>query len=264
MNEERNTQASPGDSPSAGEISFASALSEPGKWAVFLDIDGTLIDLAETPLAIVVPPTLPADLAALSQRLGGALALVTGRSIALADALFAPHRFAIAGLHGAEWRQADGEDVGSLAVPASFETLKRDIAAEAAPWPGVVVEDKGAAVAVHYRLAPDYKSAVEALMVRFSAAMPGWALQHGKMVVELRPARASKGKALEAFLAQAPFKGRLPLAIGDDLTDEAMFESVNRLGGRSIRIGSAGTQTHARALISSPAALRALIARCAA
>lgn len=263
MNEERNSRGSPGNSPSAGETVFASALSEPDKWAVFLDIDGTLIDLAATPLAIVVPPALPGDLVALSRHLGGAMALVTGRNIALADDLFAPHRLPIAGLHGAERRDASGV-VDSLAIPSSFERLKRSIAGEAAAWPGLVFEDKGAAVAVHYRLAPERKADVEALMQRFVPAAPGWSLQHGKMVVELRPERASKGKAVEAFLREQPFKDRIPLAIGDDLTDEAMFETVNGLGGQSIRIGSAGTQTQARALISSPATLRALIARCAA
>lgn len=263
MYEERNSQASPGNSPSAGETVFASALSEPDKWAIFLDIDGTLIDLAATPLSIVVPPTLPDDLSALSRHLGGAMALVTGRNIMLADELFAPHLFPIAGLHGAERRDASGA-VDSLTVPSAFEQLKRDIAEEAGTWSGVVVEDKGAALGVHYRLAAERKADVEALMSRFAPTMPDWSLQHGKMVVELRPARASKGKALEAFLQETPFKGRIPLAIGDDLTDEAMFETVNSLGGQSIRIGSAGTQTRARAFISSPAALRALIARVAA
>ncbi|WP_448956166.1 trehalose-phosphatase [Labrys neptuniae] len=264
MDEERSSRADPGNPPSAGEAVFAAALSEPDKWALFLDIDGTLIDLAETPLSIEVPGRLPADLAALSQRLGGALALVTGRDIALADSLFAPSRFPIAGLHGAERRQASGA-LETLIVPASFEQLKREIATEAEPWAGVLVEDKGAALALHYRLAPDRKGDVEALMQRAAEAVrPDWTLQQGKMVVELRPARASKGRALTSFLEEAPFRGRLPLAIGDDLTDEAMFESANGLGGQSIRIGSPGTQTLARALISSPAALRALIARPAA
>ncbi|PZM12217.1 trehalose-phosphatase [Rhizobium tubonense] len=246
--------------PAPSEELALSALSlDPHDWALFLDIDGTLLDLAETPESIVVPASLPFDLGALSQKLGGALALVTGRSLSFVDPLFSPFRFPVAGLHGAERRDAAGH-LTRVPISADFAEMKRAIAVEAERWAGVLVEDKGAAVAAHYRLAPEYRAEVEAMMQRyFAKAGPDWALQHGKMVVEIRPARADKGQAVEAFLAEAPFKGRRPLAIGDDVTDEAMFHAVNRVGGHSLRVGSPGQQTHARGLISSPAILRRTI-----
>ena len=237
------------------------------RWALFIDIDGTLIDLAATPDAIVVPPDLPENLDAVSGKLGGALALVTGRALPYADRLFSPYRLPIAGLHGAERRLADGS-VDRVVVTAEFEKLKRDLAEKTADWTGVLIEDKGAAVAGHYRQAPEYRADLEMLMEQ-AAAMAGdtFKLQHGKMVTELRPARASKGEALRAFLAEAPFAGRLPVAIGDDLTDEAMFKAANALGGRSIRIGDRtlpdGSPTQAGMFLSSASELRTILAELA-
>lgn len=143
--------------------------------------------------------------------------------------------------------------------------MKRRIAREAEVWPGVLIEDKGAAVAAHYRLAPEYQAAVEAIMeLHLDEAGPDWTLQRGKMVIEIRPARASKGHAVETFLEEEPFKGRKPFAIGDDVTDEAMFKIVNQLGGQSLRIGAPVAETFARASLPSPAHLRELIGRLAA
>ena len=116
-----------------------------------------------------------------------------------------------------------------------------------ASWPGVLVEDKGAAVAAHYRLAPECQLLVEAMMDRyFREAGPEWSLQRGKMVVEIRPARADKGDAVDAFLNEAPFKGRRAFAVGDDFTDEAMFHTVNRVGGQSLFVGLDSVETQAR------------------
>jgi len=236
----------------------------PDKWALFLDIDGTLLDLADTPDSVTVPPGLPRQLHSVSLAFGGAVALVTGRALAFADRLFAPFRFPIAGLHGAEWRDPQGV-VWHIPVPPLFEELRRAIAAEAGAWPGIVVEDKAAAVAVHYRLAPEKRALVEELMARcVKAAGPGWSLQRGKLVVEIRPSDASKGHAVRAFLEEEPFRGRRPVAIGDDVTDETMFDVVNRLNGRSLRIGAAGRETAAQASLPSPAHLREMIARLAA
>jgi trehalose 6-phosphate phosphatase len=234
------------------------------RWALFLDIDGTLIDLAATPDGIAVPEQLPADLGALSKKLGGALALVTGRALPYADRLFAPYQFPIAGLHGAEQRMADGS-IDRVDVTPQFEALKARLSTDAAKWDGVLIEDKGAAVGAHYRQAPDRQADLEALMERAaSEAGSEFTLQRGKMVIELRPARASKGEALRAYLAAAPFAGRLPIAIGDDLTDEAMFTAANALGGHSVRIGEEilpdGSRTQATMLLSSAAALRDILA----
>jgi trehalose 6-phosphate phosphatase len=237
--------------------------TEPHAWAVFLDIDGTLIDLADTPEGIVVPPDLGAHLEALSKRLDGALALVTGRALVYADGLFAPLTLPIAGLHGAERRRPDGT-IDSVDSGPGFATLKRSLERVAADWQGVIIEDKGGAVAAHYRQAPEHQAALEAVMASaLEEAGPDYALQRGKMVIEIRPARASKGAAIRAFLSEAPFAGRKPLTIGDDLTDEAMFKVANELGGLSIRIGE-GTDTVAQATLPSAQALRTILKHLAA
>jgi trehalose 6-phosphate phosphatase len=245
------------------DTALAALAADPSGWALFLDIDGTLVDLAETPNSIVVPSSLPKDLDALSKKLGGALALVTGRAISFVDPLFYPFHFPVAGLHGAERRDAAG-NVQRNPVSPAFEAMKHQIAEEASQWPGVLVEDKGAAIAAHYRLAPECQPLVEAMMDRyFVEAGPEWSLQRGKMVVEIRPANAGKGHAVTAFLNEAPFKGRKAFAAGDDFTDEAMFAAVNRIGGQSLFIGLDSVETQASSRIASPAILRHMIAQLA-
>ncbi len=251
-----------GLSPSSSGV--RDLLGDFNRFAVFFDIDGTLIDLAATPDGIVVPPELPSNLAAVSQKFGGALALVTGRALPYADRLFEPHRFPIAGLHGAEQRMADGT-VDRITVTPEFEALKAEIASNAAGWDGVLIEDKGAAVGAHYRQAPERRAELDALMEEAAKkAGSEFALQRGKMVIELRPARASKGEAVKRFLSEAAFAGRLPITIGDDLTDEAMFRAANELGGHSIRIGDKtlpdGSTTAATLLLSSAQELRDILA----
>lgn len=248
----------------SSETSVSDLLGDFDRWALFLDIDGTLIDLAATPDGIVVPAELPGDLDAMSKKLGGALALVTGRALPYADRLFQPYQFPIAGLHGAERRMADGT-IDRVTVSPEFEALKTRLVTAAAGWDGVLIEDKGAAVGAHYRQAPERQADLEALMEQAAIeAGDEFKLQRGKMVIELRPARASKGEAVRAFLDEPPFTGRLPIAIGDDLTDEAMFKAANALGGRSVRIGEAslpdGSPTEATMLLSSSAALRDILA----
>ncbi|MDL2399018.1 trehalose-phosphatase [Rhizobium mayense] len=253
--EQGEAQPAPPNEPALSALSLY-----PQEWALFLDIDGTLLDLAETPEAIVVPPSLPFALQALSRQLDGALALVTGRAVAFVDPLFAPFHFPVAGLHGAERRDAAGRLRRAL-IPPAFQEMKRVIAQEVGAWPGVLVEDKGAAVAVHYRLAPEREGDVAEAMQRYlQEAGPDWILQHGKLVVEICPAHASKGHAVEAFLGEPPFSGRRPLAIGDDVTDETMFGVANRLGGQSVRVGTPSGKTLARASIPSPARLREILA----
>lgn len=237
---------------------------EPDAWALFLDIDGTLIDIAPSPDEITVPPDLPGQLMALSGRLNGALALATGRALPYADALFLPYEFPVAGLHGAERRSADGT-VDAVAATSAFEEVKAELAAAAGQWPGVLVEDKGAAVAAHYRQAPEWRDEVEKAMEFYRLqAGPDFTLQRGKMVFEIRPARANKGSAVEAYLRERPFQGRRPIAIGDDVTDEEMFRIANQLGGHSIRIAPSPEGTEARGIIGSTEALRQVLARVAA
>lgn len=249
----RDTLADPVD---AAEATLRSLRAAPDRWALFLDIDGTLVDLAETPDGIVVESGLPQRLIRLSELLGGALALVTGRALARAEALFAPARLPIAGLHGAELRGADQQP-----PPQAYLATKSEAADFAEARPGVLFEDKGLAFALHYRGLPEAEAEVrrymEAALVRAGTAFQ---LQSGKMVTELRPSNGDKGMALTAFLAQPAFAGRLPIAIGDDLTDEAMFRVAEERGGRGIRIGPTLENSAATERLPSPDALRALLA----
>jgi trehalose 6-phosphate phosphatase len=243
------------------EEAFALVTRDPAGWAVFLDIDGCLLDLAPTPDEIHVPPDLPGAIEKLRLKLGGALALVTGRGLAYADALFSPFPFPIAGLHGAEMRGADGRMIHADAPPA-FAQLKAALVEETRHMQGVLIEDKGAAVAAHYRLAPEYELTLGERMRAFAeAAGPDWALQLGKMVYEIRPARASKGDAVERFLSEAPFNGRLPIAFGDDLTDESMFAVANARGGLTFRVGRPDAKTCAIGTVPTPSHVREALAR---
>jgi trehalose 6-phosphate phosphatase len=230
-------------------------------WAFFLDIDGTLIDIAPTPDAVVVPPTLPIMLKRLSARAGGAVALVSGRSIETIDRLLAPARLPLGALHGAEMRFPDGRIVLAPESQA-LDNARRRLAAFVAAHPGVLLEDKGPALAIHYRTAPRLRDAVEA-EVRAAAAAAGDAfiVQPGKMVLELRPAGFSKGSALSTLMSQPAFAGRRPLAVGDDVTDEAMFEAALQAGGSALRVGTAEGDSLARVAFDRPAAVRDWISR---
>ncbi|MFD1913406.1 trehalose-phosphatase [Halodurantibacterium flavum] len=242
-----------------GEPLLAALADAPGDWALFLDIDGTLLDLAERPEDVRVPPGLIDTLERLRTRMGGALALVTGRQVAFVDQLFDPARFAVAGLHGAERRGADGVFTPSDNPPA-LDDVRADLAAVPTDLPGVLYEDKGGALALHYRQAPGTAATVAALMEKqLDRIGQGWELLHGKMVVELRPASKDKGRAIRAFLDSSPFTGRRPLTIGDDVTDEAMFAVANGLGGVSIRITEQEQPSSAQATLRSPERLRQIL-----
>ncbi len=225
-------------------------------WSVLLDVDGTLIDLAPTPEAVVIPPTMPRTLRALFDGSGGAISLVTGRTIETIDRLFAPERLPVAGVHGFEIRFGDGSAQVHPAPPA-LATVRPELARFVEINPGLLLEDKGSALAVHYRSVPDLGATVEGEVRRaVEAAGPGLHVQTGKMVVEVRPAGATKGTAAAAILSQPAFQGRRALAMGDDVTDEAMFEAVNVLGGVTIRIGAADRATAAQYRLPGPQAVR--------
>jgi trehalose 6-phosphate phosphatase len=203
--------------------------------ALFLDVDGTLLEIAATPQAVSVPDDLRERLRALFVASGGAVALVSGRAISDLDALFAPLTLPAAGLHGFEHRGASGAYRRRPApAAAALESARAAMLHLARPHPGLMVEDKRFALALHYRDAPGREQTVLEAMRRIAADADGQLeLQRGKMVVELRPAGATKAEAVAAFLEEVPFGGRLPIFIGDDLTDESAFELVNRLGGLS-------------------------------
>jgi len=227
-------------------------------WALFLDVDGCLLDFAATPDSAIVPDEVPERLAIWSDRLCGALALVSGRSLVQLDRLFEPLRLPAAGLHGLERRHGDRRSE-PLAIPLELLSVYAQAQRLADAWPGIFIEDKGAAVALHWRRAPD----AECVLTDFASAalprLPGYRLQHGDHVVELRPAMADKGNAIAAFLDEAPFAGRLPVFAGDDLTDESGFAVVNARGGISVLVGARNDSAATHAL-RDPAAVRAWIA----
>lgn len=227
-------------------------------WALFLDVDGCLLEIADAPDRVVVPPGLPALLSRLRARLDGALALVSGRNLATIDGFFAPYRFDAAGLHGAEHRHGGDLQVPG-AVPPALRALLADARARASALPGVVVEDKGAAVALHWRQRPEAEDLLIALAEAALPALDGYRLQHGKDVVEVRPAATSKGTAITAFLASPPFAGRLPVFAGDDLTDESGFAVANDRAGISVLVGDreGSAATHG---LADPRAVRAWLA----
>lgn len=229
-------------------------------WALFLDVDGCLLDLAATPDAVVVPDGLPAYLTELHVRLHGAFALVSGRTIATLDALFAPSHLNAVGLHGVERRDGNGT---SNAVAAAPELAKvRDEAARLATvYEGAFVEDKGAAIALHWRRAPDAELALQAFAAHSLERLPGYRLQQGKQVVEMYPGTPDggsidKGSAIAALLGMPPFAGRIPVFAGDDLTDESGFEVVNARDGLSVLVGDR-TRSAAHHHLPNPSAVRA-------
>lgn len=206
---------------------------------MFLDVDGTLLELADTPHGVVVPPGTVPLLERLAHGLDGALALVSGRAIADLDALFAPSRFAAAGLHGLEHRTAGGLLVPDERDRRALDAVRPALRTFAAGAPGVIVEDKGPNIAVHYRLAPERADEIHALLNRLRDQLgAGFEVLAGKMIGELRPVGTDKGVAVRTFMAEAPFRGRRPVFVGDDVTDEAAFKAVNTLSGVSVRVGA--------------------------
>ena len=206
-------------------------------WAFFLDVDGTLLDIADAPDLVRVDERLPGLLEAVRRASGGALALVSGRSIADLDQLFAPLKFSAAGLHGAQRRDPSGRMHQEAADPRLAEVVA-GLEEWCAARPGTLLEDKGGAVALHYRMAPasaaDARLAVEAAIGRLG---DDYVLQEGKCVLEIKPAGANKAHAIERFMAVPPFSGRRPVFIGDDVTDEDGFAAVRRIGGVAVAVG---------------------------
>ncbi len=230
--------------------------------ALFLDVDGTLVALAEHPDAVHVDAQLLALLERLREAMGGALALVSGRSLEALDRLFAPQRFAAAGQHGAERRAADGSLHRHAPLAPRLHEAAARLRALAAANPGLLLEEKGSSLAVHYRHAPAAGPLVEAEARRVLEALGGdFELQAGKLVFEVKPSGRDKGTAIAEFLGEAPFAGRTPVFVGDDLTDELGFASVNRLGGASVKVGAGPTA--ARWRLPDAAAVRQWLAGCA-
>lgn len=222
------------------------------KTTLFLDLDGTLADIAETPDAVLPVAARTHLLAALGQALGGRLAILSGRSIAEVDRILDGAVTAVAGLHGLDRRAADGRRHTTPPHPA-LPDARDCLATLARADRGLLLEDKGTSVALHYRRSPEAGPAVVDCARRL-ARQTGLVLQEGHMVAELRTPGPDKGEALVAFMAEAPFITGRPLMIGDDLTDEDAFAAAEALGGQAILIGPP-RRSRARWRLDDPAAL---------
>ena len=225
-------------------------------WAFFLDLDGTILEIEETPDAVGIDPDEKRLLEKLVAGAGGAVAVISGRALARIDQILAPLVLPAAGQHGAERRDANGLRHRHRFPANVLRPVAVGIRSFAAQHQGLVFEDKGASVALHYRKAPQLARAAQAA-VRAAAGPLGEAVevQDGKMVVELKPAGCDKGKAIAQFMQEAPFAGREPVFIGDDATDEYGFRVVNAMGGHTIKVGEGPSV--ARWRLENPASTRA-------
>ena len=242
----------------------AGPLPEPRlDWALFLDFDGCIVDIAPTPEAVDVPDCLPSLLVALRAALGGAVAIVSGRPIEQIDGLLGAPVPAVAGLHGLERRTADGGIVRPPVAQDDLRAARALLQAFAAKRPGVLVEDKTHTLALHYRLAPslrdDCRDVVDAAL---QDTPQGWRVTEGKCVLEIRPRGPTKGTAIDAFMNEAPFLGRTPVFCGDDISDEDGFAVVNAQAGVSIRVGE-GATTRAAVQVDTAGELRDWLTRVA-
>lgn len=226
--------------------------------ALFLDIDGTLFPIRDRPEHVVEDTDLTVLLQKLNSRMHGAVAALTGRAIADADRILGGALPCVAGLHGLQVRQ-DGRISAPAQADAALEAARAEIGARIAAGLDAKIEDKGAALALHYRHAPAHGECVRRAADELAAAL-GLSAIHGKAVSELMPPGVNKGDALARFLAAPPFAGRVPIAIGDDVTDEFAFSAANARGGVSIRVGEASAQSVARFALPNPEAVRAWLA----
>jgi trehalose 6-phosphate phosphatase len=210
------------------------------KYALFLDVDGTLLDIAETPDAVAIPPGLVASLAAAERKLTGAVALVSGRPIEELDRLFSPLRLRASGVHGAQMRfdprAAPQPSPLAARLPTSLWAALAELLAQ---FPGTMAENKGFSFAIHYRqvpeIGPQLREALEHLLIMEDAGEIE--IINARRGFELKRPDCNKGKAIDLFLQHAPFAGRSPIFIGDDDTDEAGFAAVAAHGGQGFSVG---------------------------
>lgn len=235
---------------------------QPGRVALFLDLDGTLAEIRPDPGLVAIPHATLDILARLDQALDGALAILSGRPGVDLDRLLQPLALPYAAGHGAEWRGRDGR-VTQAPPPPGLPAVQAALQAQVEHWPGVWIEAKGHGVAVHFRGAPEYGGRVEAAVREVAGRHPlDFDVQPGKMVFELRPRGVDKGQALRRFMQGAPYAGRTPVAVGDDLTDEAAFIAARQAGGFGIKIGAGPSAAPWR--LDDPRALARWLERLAA
>lgn len=223
-------------------------------WCLFIDVDGTLIELAETPFDTSASAELKELLGTVAGKLGGALALVSGRSIEYLDALFAPLRLPAAGLHGVERRKASGVLQGASFNDSQLDRARAALALLVQSHAGTLLEDKGRTVAIHYRMAPHFEPELRQAVLGIAAQLgPNYHVQSGSMMLEIKPRGFDKGAAVKAFLQEPPFSGRTPVYAGDDLTDIDGFRAVEVQGGISIAVGE---RVQAQFHLEGPAQVR--------
>jgi trehalose 6-phosphate phosphatase len=207
-------------------------------WCLFLDVDGTLVELTDTPSQTKADPEIISLLREVAERLGGALALVSGRRISTLDELFAPLRLPAAGLHGVERRKADAKIQGASFVDSQLDPARAAIKALVDSLPGTLLEDKDRTVAVHFRLAPQSEQSVRESIIEIAKPLgSNYHIQAGKMMFEIKPRGFSKATAIQAFMKESPFSGRRPVFVGDDLTDQDGFAMVEAHQGISVGVG---------------------------
>ncbi len=232
---------------------------------MFLDIDGTLLDLAASPYAVVVPQGLCVILSTLRNRLGGALALISGRALSSIDLLFQPLRLPAAGQHGAEIRLASGDIVRRWVSPGAPHALRQEVGRVVADLPGIVIESKSMGIAVHYRQAPEVSGELARrladVLADRSEEFQEFQMVCGKFVFEFKPRAADKARAIEVFMCHDPFMGRIPVFVGDDRTDEDGFAAATRLGGHAVRVGAMQASASPYYCLESACEVRAWLER---
>jgi trehalose 6-phosphate phosphatase len=255
--------STPPDEPAEIVPAPVSLVPHLGEVAILLDIDGTLLDLAPTPREVWVPPGLAETLNTLMQRTSGALALVSGRSLNDIDLIFAPEVYPAVGGHGAEMRLAIDQEADCLQAPPMDKELKRRLAAIAKLSPGILLEDKGYSLALHYRLAPQAEKAIYEAVSLIRAELPEAPIEvlPGKCVCEIKHSGFTKASGVRELMRHAPFNGRRPLFIGDDVTDETVFAIMPEFAGLSFSVGrrARGVDGH----FDAPDDVRAFLARLA-
>jgi trehalose 6-phosphate phosphatase len=218
--------------------------------ALLLDMDGTLLDLAPRPDAVVVPAGLLDSLRALRALLGDALAIVTGRPVETVDALFDDAVFAVAGEHGGAIRHAPGQAPERPPLPDVPQVWREQAERLAKLYPGALFEPKARGFALHYRGAPAAAQPFHEALARWVEATPEFELLPAHMLWEVRPRGTDKGKAVASLMQRTPFAGRLPVFVGDDVTDEDGIAVAARMGGAGLRVQEA---------FGDPAAVRAWV-----